>query len=177
MGFHAIPVRRACNLSKIKALYASSFPRDERYPFFLLRLLALRRCAAFLAFYDGPLFCGLAYLFRDGRTIFLLYLATEQALRSLGYGAKILGWMRETYPAYDVTLNIEPEEPGAENGEQRGKRRKFYLKNGFLDTGYAIKEVCYDVLSTSSAFSPEAYQRLLCRAFFGMVKPKLYQKI
>ena len=40
MGFHAIPVRRACNLSKIKALYASSFPRDERYPFFLLRLLA-----------------------------------------------------------------------------------------------------------------------------------------
>jgi GNAT superfamily N-acetyltransferase len=62
---------------------------------------------------------------------FVLYLATDESIRSKGYGSKMLKWIVEN-ARRTVVLNIETVEKAYENYEQRLKRQKFYIKNGFI---------------------------------------------
>jgi len=41
---------------KVVELLLESFPEEELFPIWLLRLMALRKCVEFLAFYDGDEF-------------------------------------------------------------------------------------------------------------------------
>ena len=144
-------------------LMKTSFPRNEQFPLWVLRLLALRENINFRAFYDGEHFCGILYTAENDKYVFVLYLAVNSEIRSKGYGSQILQWLKSATPK-DIVLNVEAIDPSAVNASQREKRIEFYRKNGITDTCYTFmdKDEKYSVLSSNSErFSVQEYNALL----------------
>lgn len=155
---------------KVKEVYSRAFPRRERLPITVLILMSCRRKVEFKAFYAGSEFCGFAYLICYGRTTFIFYLAVDERLRSKNYGSQILKWIAGN-TTETVALDIEAvsETRPAVNEEQRRKRKRFYLRNGYKDTGVIMREYgeIYDVLYYGDVFSKCELERLLQRFSFG----------
>ena len=69
----AVDVNHAPTLRKqVKALYYTAFPKEERLPWWLLRLNARRSGIDLTAFLDGDTFCGFTASATAGNMHFLL---------------------------------------------------------------------------------------------------------
>lgn len=160
-------------LEKVHQLYLSAFPREERIPWPLMRLNALRGGIDLTAFLDGDTFCGFTYSVTCGDLHFLLFFAVDANLRSRGYGSAILSLLKEVYGT--VVLNIEPLVEDAPNLPERQHRYGFYRHNGFADTGYHVWEVggMFRVLSTVAELDIPSYQKLFLKLTFGIWKVRL----
>lgn len=118
------------DLNIIKELYIASFPENERRPFDEL-LDNPMVCNDFLAFYNEEQFIGFACLLSYLDLAHILYFAVDTHLRSNGYGSKALDAMHEFKKDMRIIADLEKERVGADNNEQRRKRRSFYLRNGY----------------------------------------------
>ena len=158
----------AAVLEKVKKLYLSAFPREERLPWFVLRLNALRIGIDLTAFLDGDTFCGFTYSVTAGDLHFLLFFAVDDSLRSRGYGSAILSAIKEEFGT--VVLNIEPFVEDAPNLPERKHRYGFYRHNGFFDTGWHVWEVggMFRVLSTKPELDVTAYRKLFLKLTLGL---------
>lgn len=158
-----------------KALQKRAFPKEEQYPLWAMRLMAVQKGVDYRAFYDEGLFCGIAYTSVTDRMLYVLYLAVNDALRSQGYGTRILSLLKEQNPEKEITLNIEPLDKQAKNYEQRKRRMAFYCRNGFSDTGYRLVDVTgeYSILSTADSFSAGDYRRAISQIGMNFYKPKI----
>ncbi len=158
-----------------KGLLMQAFPREERYPMWLLSLLTVRKWVDFRAFYDKDAFCGLLYTAQTQRMIFVLYLAVNDQIHSKGYGSAILSWLRENTPQKEIVLHIEPVDEEAEDLPQRLRRLDFYKRNGFHETGAFLRDrkERYALLSTTPHFSRTEYLRLMKRFSFGSFQAEL----
>ena len=163
----------AAVLADVKRLYHTAFPKEERIPWPLLRLNALRKGVDLTAFLDGDTFCGFTYSVTVGGLHFLLFFAVDDALRSKGYGSAILTCLKEEYDT--VVLNIEPFVENAPNLPERQHRYGFYRHNGFFDTGYHVWEVggMFRVLSTNPELDVPSYQQLFLKLTMGLWKVKV----
>ena len=162
-------------LQKIKRLYFSSFPKDERLPWFVLRLNGLRKGIDLHAFLDGDIFCGFTYSVTAFGLHFLLFFAVDETLRSQGYGSAILSMLRQEHET--VILNIEPLDPQAPDLALRQSRYRFYRRNGFYDTGCHVLEAdgIFRVLATQPSPDLAAYRKLLRYLTLGLWKEKLLE--
>lgn len=138
MNFKIENVRSSKNKQEIKALYESLFSKQDRMPFTLMVAMSYLWNTEFLAFYDGVL-CGIVYMATVGKQSFIMFFAVEKELHSKGYGSRILGVIQSKYPNNRIILSIEPFDHNASDNEQRMRRKLFYLKNGFFETGYLMK--------------------------------------
>jgi ribosomal protein S18 acetylase RimI-like enzyme len=151
-----------------------SFPENEKYPFWLIRLWGIVPGNDFLVFYDQGIFAGVMLNFCTKDAVFVLYLVVNDQVRSSGYGSGIIQWAKAYYGNRCIILNVEPPNENAENNEQRLRRIRFYEKNGFHKTGYRITEGkdSYLVLSTNE-FTPKKFRKAIGRMSFGFYAPKL----
>ena len=163
------------DFSEANRLYRAAFPKEERVPLGLLRLLTLRRGVDLICYCEGETFCGFTYTVTDGNVVFVLFFAVDEALRGRGYGSSILKLLREKNPGKTVILNVEPLDPNAENAEERVRRVRFYENNGFFDTGYDIDEIggTFRVFATEKCIDVGAYLKVFGRMSFGLWKPKI----
>ena len=171
----AKPVNKALNeYGAVIDLIDRSFPENEKYPFWLIRLWGMIPGNNFLAFYDQGVFVGAMLNFRAKDAVFVLYLVVNDQARSSGYGSGIIQWAKARYGNSCVILNVEAPDENAENNEQRSRRIRFYEKNGFHKTGYQITEGKdnYLVLSTND-FTPKKFYKAIGRMSFGFYAPKL----
>ena len=136
------------NTDYTKKLYKSAFPRDERIPFWLLKIAAVLHIIYFLEMYAEGKYIGFAYCLvsRRKRMCYIAYLAVNGSLRSSGYGSLILKKLNRMFPGYVLSLSIEEIDSRAENNEQRINRKRFYKKNGYVSTGniYTLGNVRYE---------------------------------
>ena len=153
------------NFFKLRRLYLTAFPKIERHPVTELFSASARGKAEFLQFTDAGEFIGLAYMIVRGSVAFLLYLAVDDSKRNKGYGSAILDTIRKRYDGLDVVLLIESLHEKCDNMDIRIRRKGFYLRNGFHDTGLLQAscggEANYDILNTKEAFNIEAYKEML----------------
>jgi GNAT superfamily N-acetyltransferase len=171
---HSVDLNHAPQLCKqAKALYHSAFPREERLPWWLLRLNARRSGIDLTAFLDGDTFCGFTASVTAENMHFLLFFAIPDDLRGKGYGSAILSQLRQTYEV--VTLNVELLDEAAPNYSQRLQRFAFYRKNGFFDTGYHVWEVGgkFRVLGTDPQLDVAAYKKAFKKLSMGVWNVKL----
>ena len=148
---------------KIKALYLSAFPPEERPPFFLMRYGARFGNGDMLSVYDGEEFVGFAYVVSDERAAYLFFFAIEERFRGKGYGSAVLLALKKRYAGKVLFLAREQLDERAENHPERVRRHRFYLKNGFSDLSVKIKEmtVIYDTMGFGGDIEPRAYARLM----------------
>ena len=133
---------------KVRKLYNEAFPKEERIPIWLLELLARKNKAKFYSIYDDKKFVGLIYNIYHQDIVFVFFFAIDKELRGQGYGSKVLEFIKQKYSRHRIILCIEPLDKNSNNYVQRAKRKEFYMKNGFKDADYTIKErnVIYEML-------------------------------
>ena len=178
MELHSVDLNHAPGLrQQAKALYHTAFPKEERLPWWLLRLNARRSGIDLTAFMDGDTFCGFTASATVENMHFLLFFAIPEDLRGRGYGSAILSQLRQNYEV--VTLNVELLDETAPNYPQRLRRFAFYRKNGFFDTGYHVWEVGgkFRVLGTEPQLDVAAYKRIFKKLSLGAWNVKLQKAL
>ncbi len=143
--------------TEFKALYHRAFPRAERVP---VRFLMNKDIDATLnACYDGKLFCGFYSTLTLGDITHILFLAVDDTLRGRGYGSVLLALISHHYPQNRIILDIEAEDPAAPNNEQRIRRKAFYEKNGYVESGieYRWRGVPYKILIKNGTITEEEF--------------------
>lgn len=162
---------------QIRDLYFSAFPKVERLPWWLIRLLAFQQKVNITAYYESDVFCGFTYDVTVADMVFLMFFAVDEDKRGTGYGSAILSYLKATNPGKTILLNIEPLDENADNYEQRVSRMHFYRKNGFFDTGYQINEVggTFCVMSTDPHLDTDAYRQVFQAISLGFWKPPIFQ--
>lgn len=112
-----------------------AFPISERMSLDDAFALALDVDTDVLGLYDRELPVGLLVFVRNEFCGYLYYLAIDRNFRSRGYGSAALSLLAEAYPELQIILDFEEIDEQAENFEERCRRKKFYLRNGFHETG------------------------------------------
>ena len=162
----------------IKRIYFDAFPKNERMSFFMMVLMSKLWNTQFLSFYDGDIPCGFIYFAVNRKMIFIMFLAVDESLRTKGYGSAILKEIKNRYPDKKIMVSIEPCNDSAPDIEVRKRRKAFYRKNGYSETGYMIKlsGVVQEIMITNGDFDKKEF--LLFFIFYsnGTVWPKIWLK-
>lgn len=145
------------------ALYETAFPSEERKPFAFMERLARRGTMEMLAVMDGEQPVGLAIILLASEIVILDYFAISPAVRDRGYGGQALGLLIKRYGGHRLILEIEVEDPHAENALERAKRKTFYIRNGMKETGIYVHvyHTDFELLSTDGKLSFREYVRAM----------------
>lgn len=127
------------DFANIKKIYFEAFPKSERKPFGMIkRAYAKGRYDVFVLRADAGTLRGFAVTFSSGDIVLVDYLAVSSESRGTGAGSALLTHLADAYAGKRLMLLIEFLDPYAENIEQRMKRKKFYLKNAYKETGITL---------------------------------------
>lgn len=169
------------DIDKVDRLNRAAFPDEERMD--VEDLLDRKKIinVEFFAVYDNNEFIGFFNTMIFKNTAYVLFLAVEEDKRSRGYGSEILKLILEKYKDYQVILDLEVQDETAENAEQRKSRKAFYLRNGYVETGYVLEygEVKLELLSNVNAkieFNIDEYLELMICVTTDSFKPKISRK-
>ena len=176
----SLRVEKVLNSSRkveIREIYERSFPKEERMPFFMMLGMSCLWNTQFLSFYDGETLCGLAYLAAMGRQTFLMFFAVEENIRSLGYGGRILEQIQALHPKNKIIVSIEPCGADAEYLENRVRRKAFYLRNGYKETGYFMKLAGQEqeILIKNGLFSKRGFTAFMALYSFCAAIPRVWE--
>lgn len=127
------------NTQKIKEIYESSFRKEDRMPFLLMLIMSYLNSTRFISFLDGDTICGFVYMATIKNITFVMFFAVDENIRSKGYGSRILDKIQSLYPNNKIIITIERCDEKAKNTEERLARKKFYINNGYTQTGYVVK--------------------------------------
>lgn len=151
------------DLASVRALYESSFPKDEKMDFD--RLIEMEDASHhMMAWYDEDCLVGMTFVFLYEAVAYLAYFCIIESGRGRGYGTVVLDQMKSMYPR--VVVDIEKvEEP---NAIVKKRRKDFYLYHDFHETGifYYIYHVDYELLCVGSSVTEEEWDSLI-HAFWG----------
>ena len=158
-----------------KRLYRTAFPKEERVPWWVLRLSTLEQGVELTAYYDEGMFCGFTHTTVTEEVLFVMFLAVDDSERGKGYGSAILEHLKSKAQERPVILNVELLDDAAPNAAERVSRMRFYEKNGFSDTGYNVAEVggIFRILSTARSLDVDAYLKVFAKLSFGLWKPEI----
>ena len=164
---------------EVERLQSSAFPPEESYPMDQILALAERDNVEYRSFWEGDDLCGLM-LYETGDTMaYLFYLAVGEAVRSRGYGTRLLAWLADKCVGRAVVANIEAVGTGAENEAQRVRRLAFYERNGYAlaDCRLLDDSGLYDIVTTSpGAFDRKEYLGLIGGLGFDAYHPRLVSR-
>lgn len=141
-----------------------SFPPEELMSTSLQTELCEKGLLDVWAVHDGDGFVGFTTVYPDDELAYVFFLAVASSQRSHGYGARILELLRAHYAGKQLVLDIEPVDPAASDSDLRLRRKKFYLRNGYSESGYMLSycglsfEILYD---GDGGFNLDGYSRMM----------------
>lgn len=149
------------DFGSIRKLYHTAFPPIEQFPFSFLYRKSLSKSIDFIALYDDNKLLGLLYITKSGETSIVFYFAILDDLRNQNYGSRVLEWLQANSKTKNISLILEWQDPSADNYEIRKRRKAFYLRNGFKETGLVHKSLDktsqYEIISTTGELNHNEY--------------------
>lgn len=148
---------------EIAALAIEAFPPEEYLPPEKLVNMAEKDEFDFLALIDEGKFVGFMVVQTYGNLSYLFFLAINSAYRSKGYGSRAIETLKEAYPNKQQVVDFEMLDDTANNNEQRIKRKEFYIRNGYKETGMFLSYlgVDYEVMCMDDKFNEEEFKELM----------------
>lgn len=162
----------------VKNIYTDSFPKNERMPFTMMVAMSKLWNTDFSAFYDANTLCGFIYLAHNKKIVFVMFLAVDRKLRSNGYGSAVLQEIQRRYPDRKIIVSIEPCSENAPDIEVRLRRKDFYLRNGFRETGYMMKlnGVVQEIIISNGEFDKKQFRAFFAAYSNGTVWPRIWKQ-
>ena len=167
------------NYLEVIDLYKIAFPEARNIPTWFLQYKLRKGKEGFNIIYTHDTWIGLIYITEHEDLMFVQFLAIAESYRSAGYGSMVMDWLKGTHTGKRIVLNIEELDQQAKNYKQRVKRKDFYEKNGFISTGYIVKEPGerLEMLIFGGNISKEEieamYQKLLGSILGFLFRPKV----
>lgn len=124
---------------RIKKLYRTAFPKGERKPSRFLWRKGKQGMMELLVFTEDDVFLGFAVSSFHKDLVLLNYFAMSSEVRGQGFGSHALALLQERYQGKRLYLEIEALEKDAPNYAVRVRRKDFYLRNHFQDTGLRVR--------------------------------------
>lgn len=128
---------RKNDLKQLKKLYKEAFPKEERYPFFLIQKRVKQGKAEILALEEDG-FAGLAIMMFYKDIAMLQFFAVSPDKRGNNLGSTTLKLLKERYAGKRLLIEIETLVPEANNYADRVRRKSFYLRNGMKEMHIAV---------------------------------------
>lgn len=149
--------------AEINLLANEAFPPEEYIAPIELVRMAINGNIIFSALSENDIFVGFMVTLQYEKMIYLFFLAITPAYRSKGYGSLALKTLKEYFPDKTHVVDFEALDESADNAEQRKKRRRFYLKNGYCATGLFLTYfgVTYEVFCSGKHFDEIAFKELM----------------
>lgn len=146
------------DLARVRRLYESAFPANERRPFEVL-LSGFDGQGELLALYHEGCFAGFISLLTCADITHILYFAIEEALRNRGLGSVALDAVKRLKPGQRLIADLEAPLPDAPNCAQRLRRRAFYQRAGFVPSGvgYRWQGESYELMVFGGALDEAAF--------------------
>lgn len=98
---------------------------------------------------DADDILGYAFFVKNGRHYLFDYFAITDNKRGTGLGSTFLGLLRKEFNDSDSVIG-EVEDPDCtdvpKEKEHMARRLRFYLANGYIDTGVRVKLFCVDYI-------------------------------
>ena len=161
----------------ISSLYEDAFPDDEKAPFDSLISRAKKDNVDFIGYYDKDEFIGFTYLIHDDHLHYIFYFAIREEYRNKGYGTRILNILKEKYKDETIFFEIETIDQNADNYLERKRRKEFYLRNGFKESGYGYYfYVDYEVMIYGNDIEPERWHDMFYEFSNGFVDVEFKRK-
>jgi len=161
------------DLDRVENLALEAFPPEEYLsPVKILEMSNLD----FFAIYDGDKFIGFMVVKIYKTMSYLFFLAVDRNFRGQGYGSEIIQKIKELYPDYNQVVDFEMIDKNASNYNQRVKRKEFYMKNGYKETGYFLSYlgVNYEIMSMDDNFDIDIFKELISTIKIKGFEPKYY---
>lgn len=164
-------------IKRTKEIYVDSFPKEDRMPFWFMLILSKMPSTEFLSFHDKEILCGFVYMATVKNLTFIMFLAVDKNLRSRGYGSCILDKIQSIHPDNKILISIERCDVDAGNKEQRLRRKKFYLNNGYAETGYLIEldKTKQEIIIKNGVFDKDEFSLFFKKYSNGTMKPKIWK--
>lgn len=151
------------DIMRVKQLYETSFPPEEKFPFLLMLLKAGGKNAECRSVWHGDEFVGMFYFIMEEDLVYLFYLAVDDSHRGKGYGSCIIKSFKKRFAGKRFFLALEQLDPKADNYSQRVSRHIFYEKNGLRDMHCKLREqnVYFDSMGFGGCISPVEHIRMI----------------
>lgn len=120
-------------LKKVQEINDEAFPPEERMSVEEMFSFAIK--TEIYGFYDGTALVGFSLILSNKTTAFIVLLAIDKNIRGHGYGSQALQLIKSIYRDKQIVLDFEEVIDSVDNYDQRVSRKKFYLRNGFHETG------------------------------------------
>ena len=162
---------------KLKQLYKTAFPKNERKPLWLVQMKQRRGEAdVWIIEKDGE-FCGLAITINEFDMVLLDYFAISEEKRNSGLGSEILRELQQMYAGKRFFLEIECQDENADNAEERVRRKAFYLRNGMSEIGVNVNlfTVDMELLGYHCSVTYEEYQKLYQTSYGKRVEGMIHE--
>ena len=164
--------------SDVKNIYFESFPKTERMPFSMMVAMSKLWNTDFLSFFDDDKLCGFVYLAHNRKIVFVMFLAVDKTLRSKGYGSAILQEIQNRYPNKKIIISIEPCDNNAPDIDLRTRRKVFYMRNGYKETGHRMKlnGVVQEILISNGEFDKKQFRIFFALYSNGTIWPRIWKQ-
>lgn len=149
--------------NNVNVLAKEAFPPEEYLAPSELVKMAQADNFDFLALLDGNTFVGFMVVQTYEDMAYLFFLAIDSKSRSKGYGSRAIETLKVVYPDKTHTVDFEMIDDTAPNYEQRKKRRSFYLRNGYNETGLFLSYlgVDYEVFCMGNSFNCDTFKAMM----------------
>ena len=157
-----------------------AFPDEERIPAEDLFRIAGRGDMDILGIYPAETFAGFFAVRTLGNTVYIAFFAICPELRSRGFGGKALRALAEHYAGRQIVVDFESIYEPSDNPSQRTRRRDFYLRNGFRETGWFMYYVGteFELFCTGTDFDRQGFEALIAdiRSKAPEFDPRIYRR-
>lgn len=130
------------------------------------------------AYVENATVVGITYRCYYPDVTYLLYLAVRKDLRCRGFGQEILKIVMEQEKA-PMMLDVESVlETQKEDIQLRVRRKKFYLRNGWQDTGHVLRDDggYYDILATDGLARDQEFLDAMVKLSYDRFHPYFVRK-
>lgn len=147
----------------LEAIHDEAFPPKEWVSMEDIFQFAQNTNTDIIGICESKNLIGYMVLVKNELCGYLYFFAIGGSLRSKGYGSRAMQELLNLYPQLQIVLDFEPLEATAPNLPQRKRRREFYLRNGFHETGYftMLREDRFEVVCSGGELQKEAVLKVL----------------
>lgn len=163
---------------EVNILAKEAFPPEEYLAPAKLVEMAKEDNFDFLALSDKDSFVGFMVVQTYENLAYLFFLAIDASCRSKGYGSRAIETLKAEYPDKKHTVDFEMLDEKASNHKQREKRREFYLRNGYKETGLFLSYlgVDYEVFCMDDNFEPKEFKEMMKTIQVEGFQPRYFNK-